>query len=711
MPASDSRLARLLVALVLVVSVLPMGFAARQHGAQAATPPKITKVWVTSITPTSASIYFETDQPAQGYVDYGLTSHLGQVVPGSSPAPDTKHTLTLPSLTANTLYYFRARAVTAAGQDTTQIYSFRTPQVSATARLSVKKVNAAGTKVLPGACWDLYADAGNGALGNFVASYCDSYDAVPNDGRTTFPALDAGDYVLVETLSPKGYQIGTDHRFSLTAGQSRTLTVKDSAGGTRLRVVKQDQTGAPIEGACFVVYRNDNGQVGRFISFNSDDYDGEDGVTTLGSLPPGAYFLWEACVPTGYVRAPLTPFSVTSSVSTTKTIVVRDTPVGDPNNVEVRAVDADGALVPGACFTLFVAGGGYVDDECDASDGRTDGYTYFRDVAPGDYLLVEHLAPSGYLVGKRVTFTKLAGTIRKQKVTQTSGGQKAVVRTIDDGTATRIPGACYAVYEQSTGNLISYQCDDQDGTDDGFTRFAGLKAGTYILTQYRTPPGYAKPADRTFTVGTTTASVVVRLVASATAASVGGVPPASITPQPTGKTSPSTKGTATATPTASAAATGTPTPTATESSAGSPTPEPTATETKQPEPSATETPTPEPTATQTPEPTEAPNASPIAQAGPDQKVTDADGSGDETVTLDGSASHDPEGGPLTAEWRIGDQVVATDLKAKVTLPVGTYTVVLTVTDSAGASATDEVVIVVDPAPDSAASQASPEGGT
>jgi hypothetical protein len=117
---------------------------------------------------------------------------------------------------------------------------------------------------------------------------------------------------------------------------------------------------------------------------------------------------------------------------------------------------------------------------------------------------------------------------------------------------------------------------------------------------------------------------------------------------------------------------------------------------------ATTTPTPESAASETPipEPTAVPDAPPIAQAGPDQTILDGDASGDEAVFLDGSASRDPEGGALIAEWRIDGRVVATDLIATVTLPIGTHSVVLTVTDAAGASASDEVLIVVAPAPES-----------
>lgn len=153
--------------------------------------------------------------------------------------------------------------------------------------------------------------------------------------------------------------------------------------------------------------------------------------------------------------------------------------------------------------------------------------------------------------------------------------------------------------------------------------------------------------------------------------------------------------TPTRTVTAEATATVTPEVTPTETATATPV----ATET--PEPTATSSPEPAPTETPTPEPTETPipNGSPVAAAGDDQAVTDADGSGDESVQLDGGGSTDPEGGPLTYSWSVDGEVVATEATSAVTLPVGSTTVLLTVADEQGTTATDEVVIAVEPLPD------------
>jgi len=85
---------------------------------------------------------------------------------------------------------------------------------------------------------------------------------------------------------------------------------------------------------------------------------------------------------------------------------------------------------------------------------------------------------------------------------------------------------------------------------------------------------------------------------------------------------------------------------------------------------------------------------PVANAGPDQSVTDVDESGDQAVTLDGSASSDPDGSVVSWVWSEGGEEIATGATPTVTLSVGTHTITLTVTDDDGASATDQVVISV-----------------
>lgn len=91
---------------------------------------------------------------------------------------------------------------------------------------------------------------------------------------------------------------------------------------------------------------------------------------------------------------------------------------------------------------------------------------------------------------------------------------------------------------------------------------------------------------------------------------------------------------------------------------------------------------------------------PVAVAGPDVALSDDDGDGLATATLDGSASSDPDGSIVAWEWREGDVVLGTTPGLAVDLAVGTHDVVLRVTDDTAAVGTDTVRVVVaaNPAP-------------
>ena len=94
-----------------------------------------------------------------------------------------------------------------------------------------------------------------------------------------------------------------------------------------------------------------------------------------------------------------------------------------------------------------------------------------------------------------------------------------------------------------------------------------------------------------------------------------------------------------------------------------------------------------------------PNQAPIADAGPDQTVTDTDHSGDQPVTLDGTASHDNDGTITNYRWTEGATILANASGASsptVTLNVGIHTITLQVTDNQSATAMDTVVITVNP---------------
>jgi len=88
------------------------------------------------------------------------------------------------------------------------------------------------------------------------------------------------------------------------------------------------------------------------------------------------------------------------------------------------------------------------------------------------------------------------------------------------------------------------------------------------------------------------------------------------------------------------------------------------------------------------------NTPPVANAGADQTV-ECTSAGGASVTLNGSASFDPDGDPLTYTWRDAlNNVIATGPTPVVTVPLGVHTFTLTVDDGRGGTDSDTVVITV-----------------
>lgn len=88
------------------------------------------------------------------------------------------------------------------------------------------------------------------------------------------------------------------------------------------------------------------------------------------------------------------------------------------------------------------------------------------------------------------------------------------------------------------------------------------------------------------------------------------------------------------------------------------------------------------------------NQPPVANAGPDLVITDSDGNGSESVTIDGGMSFDPDGSINSFEWRDGAALLGTSTSLIVSFAVGTHVLDLMVVDDAGATTVDSVEVSV-----------------
>ncbi|MEM7196493.1 MAG: PKD domain-containing protein, partial [Pseudomonadota bacterium] len=90
------------------------------------------------------------------------------------------------------------------------------------------------------------------------------------------------------------------------------------------------------------------------------------------------------------------------------------------------------------------------------------------------------------------------------------------------------------------------------------------------------------------------------------------------------------------------------------------------------------------------------NFAPMADAGSDIFAVDTDNSGAESITLDASNSSDTDGTVTGFSWSSDSGVIIPDGESpSAFFPVGTHTILLTISDDDSATATDSVVVTVD----------------
>jgi Ca2+-binding RTX toxin-like protein len=85
---------------------------------------------------------------------------------------------------------------------------------------------------------------------------------------------------------------------------------------------------------------------------------------------------------------------------------------------------------------------------------------------------------------------------------------------------------------------------------------------------------------------------------------------------------------------------------------------------------------------------------PLADAGPDQTVSCSSGTGAASVTLDGSATSDPDGNLQAITWRTGSNVLGQGTTLNVQLPVGAHTVSAEAVDATMKTDRDTTLITV-----------------
>ncbi len=335
-------------------------------------------------------------------------------------------------------------------------------------------------------------------------------------GRIQFNDVPAGEYQLRETRPPVGYLAAENVTVIVEGGKVARVTVvdqpvPDTTGD--LVVLKVDQrTGEALGGACFELLGGPNRTV--VVAGPVCDEDGDvadDGRIGIFDVPAGTYTLRETRLPSAdYFNAGDRDVSIVAGTAIEVTVenALR------PGTVTIEKENEGGELLDDACFALR---GETTYELCDEDDGDTDGVTVFNGVVPGDYAVVETVAPVGYATAPDQSTTVTPGGTRRLTFTDVllppppQVGNLIILKTDEEGDP--LAGSCFAL-RQGAVVVAGPRCDGADGANDGTIRFEGVAIGDYTARETRTPSAsYQRAADVAVTIRLNeTAQVTVRNV-------------------------------------------------------------------------------------------------------------------------------------------------------------------------------------------------------
>ena len=373
--------------------------------------------------------------------------------------------------------------------------------ITGTARI----LTVSGETLVGGACYELYAT-------DAMTPVCDNGDRDEDGtaGVIELGQLRPGTYQLRMSQAPEGYQAAADTEITIEAGETTEIEVQvtpQPQPGT-LTIAKVDGDGNALGGACFGLQQN-----GVDVAALCDE-DG-DGALVFEGLAAGSYTLVETRTPSSeYEKAASRTVTINAGQNTDVSV----TNLQRPGRLLVTTVDAGDSSVRlnNACYRLD--GATTYGPFCDADDGMVNGRVVFNGVVPGDYTLVQNVAPAGYQAAADRTVSIAAGTTLQITVENEATPPPPATGTLvvlkRDGARNDLPGGCFQLLE-GANPITDPVCDIDDGVNDARIVFADAPVGTWTLRETLAPSAsYVLAEDREVTVeqGQTTEVEVINVL-------------------------------------------------------------------------------------------------------------------------------------------------------------------------------------------------------
>ena len=372
-----------------------------------------------------------------------------------------------------------------------------------TGSLTIVKSEEGTEKLLAGAEFKVYSrsDYENGAE-NARALYTVTTNS---DGRATINNIPFGEYAVVETKAPAGYELDKTPQY-FTIGESGgtvykeiTLEFTDEKSRYVLEISKVDiNSQEALSGAKFAVYSS---------NFYKEVEVGSNGKAIVEVPSTGTYYVTEIAAPEGYTIDPnVYKVEVDGHTAAEAAIKAQFVSRDYPTQIRIKKVDGNNEALGGALFQIFrVTENGEELMKFTLKDGSyqysTDsnnadiaaGEVLIKGLPKGNYVLKETKAPDGYMVLGDISFTVSEESYDKELViaAQNLPYQRGVAVCKENEKGVRLAGAEFTLYSENDEELQSVTTGAS-----GYAVFTNLGSGSYYIMETAAPEGYQKVDTR-----------------------------------------------------------------------------------------------------------------------------------------------------------------------------------------------------------------------
>ena len=336
--------------------------------------------------------------------------------------------------------------------------------------IAIEKVDSEDSEIkLKGAEFKVLNSDGE-EVGNIVTG---------EDGKGSLGSLAYGEYTVIETKAPDGYELSLDLvvvEVNSKAVVYKTITNTKILGKINILKVDSADENIKLPGAVFEV-KDFQGTVVDTITTD------ENGVGTSKELPYGSYTVAEVSAPSGYELSEESKNVTIDSNGQIIELTFKNSKL--LGSIAIEKVDSEDSEIKlkGAEFKVLNSDGEEVGNIVTGEDGKGS----LGSLAYGEYTVIETKAPDGYelsldlvvvevnskaVVYKTITNTKILGKINILKVDSADENIK-------------LPGAVFEV-KDFQGTVVDTITTDENGVGTS----KELPYGSYTVAEVSAPSGY-----------------------------------------------------------------------------------------------------------------------------------------------------------------------------------------------------------------------------